>query len=43
MDADEFDARIETLVTDGREGGLSDEAMIERLQNAVEALKEGLS
>ena len=38
-----FAARIEQLVADAREMGLSDEAIAAGLSEAVEALKEGLS
>ena len=36
-------ARVEKLVPDGHEGRLPDEAMIKALEDAVEALDEGLS
>ena len=38
-----FDARVEQLVADGREMGLSDERIIAALLDGIEALKEGLS
>ena len=36
-------ASIEALVLEGREAGLSDEAMADELQDAAAALAEGLS
>ena len=43
MTQQEFAARIEALVLEGRDAGLSDEAMADELQNAAAALTEGLS
>jgi len=39
----EFECRVEKLIADACEVGLSDEAMIGVLRNAPEALEEGLS
>jgi hypothetical protein len=39
----EFAARIEALISDAREEGLSDEAIIAGLEQAATALKEGVS
>jgi hypothetical protein len=43
MTIDEFAARIEMLVSDARERGLSDKAVIAGLEEAASALKEGVS
>ncbi len=43
MTEEEFAARVEKLIRKAHDGGLSDEAMITVLENAVEALDEGLS
>ena len=43
MTAEEFVVRLEMLIEQGRDGGLSDEATIAGLEEAVEALDEGLS
>jgi hypothetical protein len=43
MTAEEFAVRLEVLIEQGRDGGLSDEAIIVGLAEAVEALDEGLS
>jgi hypothetical protein len=40
---DDFAGRIEALIGDAREDGLSDEAMIAGLEEAAKALREGLS
>ena len=40
---DEFARRIEALISDAREEGLSDQAMIAGLEEAIRALKEDLS
>jgi hypothetical protein len=40
---DNFAGRIEALISDAREEGLSDEAMIAGLEEAAKALREGLS
>jgi hypothetical protein len=39
---DEFARRIEALISDAREEGLSDAAMIAGLEEAARALREGL-
>ena len=43
MTAEEFASYIESLVMEGRAGGLSDEAMARQLQDAADALREGVS
>ena len=43
MTQQEFAARIEALVMAGREAGLPDEAMAAELQEAADAVVEGLS
>ena len=43
MTAAEFEERIEKLIADAREVGLSDEAMIGVLRDVAEALEERLS
>jgi predicted alpha/beta hydrolase family esterase len=43
MTPEQFAAQIEQLITAGRDGHLSDEAMIEALEEAVRALREGVS
>ena len=43
MTQQEFAARIEALVMAGREASLPDEAMAAALQDAADALEEGLS
>lgn len=43
MTPEQFVAHIHKLIDDGREGGLSDEVMIKVLEDAAEALDEGLS
>ena len=43
MTQQEFAARIEALVLEGREAGLSDEVMADALQDAAAALAEGSS
>ena len=43
MTAEEFASYIESLVMEGRAGGLSDEAMVRQLQDAADALREGVS
>lgn len=40
---DEFAARIETLIADAQDRGLSDEAIAAGLEEAVKALREGTS
>jgi DNA-binding transcriptional regulator YhcF (GntR family) len=42
MSADEFEARLEKLITEAREAGMSDEAIIDVLHDAAEGLHEGL-
>ena len=43
MTQKEFAARLEALVMEGREAGLSDEAMAAEIQDAADALTEGVS
>jgi len=43
MTPEEFALRVEKLITDARDEGVSDEAMIKVLEDAVEVLDEGLS
>jgi hypothetical protein len=43
MTAEEFAARIEKLIGEARDEGLSDEAMVTELDAISEALSEGLS
>lgn len=43
MAHDEFAARIEKLITDVRQRGLSDEAIAAGLEEAAKALREGVS
>jgi len=40
---DDFARRMEPLISDAREEGLSEEAMIAGLEEAAKALREGLS
>jgi hypothetical protein len=42
MTAEEFADRIEHLIAEARDGGLSDEVIIVGLEAAVEALDEGM-
>jgi len=42
MTAEEFAARLEILIEDGRQGGLSDQAIIAGLDAAAQALGEEL-
>jgi hypothetical protein len=43
MTAEEFAERIETLIEAGRAGGLSDTAIRDALEEAAEALDEGIT
>jgi hypothetical protein len=43
MTVEEFAEAIDNLITAGREGGLSDAAIIVVLEDAVEGLDDGLS
>lgn len=43
MTPDDLTTHIERLIADARDAGLSDEAMVDALRDAVEALREGLS
>jgi hypothetical protein len=43
LTTEEFAILLELLIERARDGGLSDEAIIARLEEAAEALNEGLS
>ena len=43
MTAEQLAAQIEALVVTAREGGLSDEVIADALQDAADALHEGLT
>jgi hypothetical protein len=43
MTADDFESRLELLIGEGRAEGLSDEVLGIKLQDAADALREGMS